>query len=154
MPVSTSNKGRAAPPGHRGFHLAVEPDANGTFALRLNETNGRPDHTRSVAYLAADRYPKATTAVLSALEQSGHKPRAVGPTRRKPVSLDEAAGVRLALALNVIHGVSKPGRTRALLDGVARLSDEECFYWYAATCAGTPTDSRRTKALRIYLADE
>jgi hypothetical protein len=78
----------------------------------------------------------------------------LAPTRKQPIDLDEMAGVRLALALNVVHGITKPGRTRALLDGVARLSDEECLYWYAACCAGTPTDQRRTKALRIYLAAE
>lgn len=154
MPASTRSTRKAAKPGHRGFHLVVEPDGEGRVALRLNETNGRPDTERPVAYLAADRYPKASDAVVTALQRSGHQPRAIAPTRKKPVELNESAGVRLALALNVIHGITKPGRTRALLDGVNRLSDEECLYWYAACCAGNDTDPRKTKALRIYLAAE
>lgn len=88
---------------------------------------------------------------MTALSASGKQPRVLGPTRRKPIDIDEAPGVRLALALNVVHGITKPGRTRALLDGVSRLTDEECLYWYAACCAGTQDDRRRTRALRIFL---
>jgi hypothetical protein len=154
MPASTRTYRTAARPGHRGFRLDIEPGANGTFGLRLRETNGHPDHARPVAYLPAGRYPRVSDAVVAALAASRKQPRVLAPTRRKPIDLSEAAGVRLALALNVVHRIAKPGRTRALLDGVARLSEEECLYWYAACCAGTPTDHRRTKALRIYLAPE
>ena len=154
MPASTRTRRGPAKPGHRGFQLEVEPTDDGRFGLRLHETNGRSDHARPVAHLPASRYPKVADAVTTSLSASGKQPRVLGPTRHKPVDLDEAAGVRLALALNVVHGVTKPGRTRALLDGIARLSDEECLYWYAACCAGSSTDARRTKALRIYLAAE
>jgi len=154
MPASTQTTRQPAKPGHRRFRLMVEPTDDGAFGLRLHESNGRPDHSRPVAHLAAARYPKASDAVLAALERSGHKPRAIGPTRRQPIELEEGAGVRLALALNAIHGITKLGRTRAILDGVARLSEEECLYWYAACCSGNPSDMRRTKALRIYLASE
>jgi hypothetical protein len=154
MPASTRTAKKPARPGHRGFRLEVEPAAEGTFGLRLHETNGRPDHARPVAHLPAARYSRVADAVVAALSASGKQPRVLTPTRRQPVDLDEMAGVRLALALNVVHGITKPGRTRALLDGVTRLSDEECLYWYAACCAGTPVDQRRTKALRIYLAAE
>lgn len=154
MPASTRSAKKPAGPGHRGFRLEVEPAGDGTFGLRLQETNGRPDHARPVARLQAGRYPRVSDAVVAALTSSGQQPRVLAPTCRHPIDLDEIAGVRLALALNVVHGITKPGRTRALLDGVARLSDEECLYWYAACCAGAPTDQRRTKALRIYLAAE
>lgn len=154
MPASTRTRKQPAKAGHRGFHLAIEPSDDGAFGLRLNETNGRADHVRPVASVNAARYPKVSDAIVDALTTSGLQPRAVGPTRRKPVELSEMAGVRLALALNVTHGITKPGRTRALLDAIGRLSDEECLYWYAACCAGTDADARRTKALRIYLAAE
>lgn len=154
MPASTRTTSRPAKPGHRGFRLEVEPADDGAFGLRLHETNGRPEHARPVAHLPAGRYSRVSDAVVAALSASGKQPRVLAPTRKQPIELDEIAGVRLALALNVVHRISKPGRTRALLDGLARLSDEECLYWYAASCAGTPTDQRRTKALRIYLAAE
>jgi hypothetical protein len=154
MPASTRTAKQPARHGHRGFRLEVEPADEGAFGLRLHETNGRPDHARPVAHLPAARYSRVSDAVVAALSASGKQPRVLAPTRKQPIDLDEMAGVRLALALNVVHGITKPGRTRALLDGVARLSDEECLYWYAACCAGTPVDQRRTKALRIYLAAE
>ena len=154
MPASTRTAKKPARPGHRGFRLEVEPGNEGAFGLRLHETNGRPDHARPVAHLPPARYSRISDAVVAALNDSGKQPRVLAPTRKQPIDLDEKAGVRLALALNVVHGITKPGRTRALLDGVARLSDEECLYWYAACCAGTPADLRRTKALRIYLAAE
>ncbi|MGI8791950.1 MAG: hypothetical protein ACR2H3_02020, partial [Acidimicrobiales bacterium] len=84
MPASTRSTRKAAQPGHRGFRLGVEADSDGRVALRLNETNGRPDHARPVAYLAANRYPKASDAVVKALAASGHQPRALAPTRKKP----------------------------------------------------------------------
>ncbi len=154
MPASTRTAKRPARPGHRGFRLEVEPAEEGAFGLRLHETNGRPDHARPVAHLPAARYSRVSDAVVAALSTSGKQPRVLAPTRKQPIDLDEMSGVRLALALNVVHAITKPGRTRALLDGVARLSDEECLYWYAACCGGAPTDQRRTKALRIYLAAE
>ncbi len=154
MPASTRTNKRPAKPGHRGFRLEVEPTGDGAFGLRLHEINGRPEHARPVAHLSASRYPRVSEIVVAALSASGKQPRVLASTRRQPIDLTEPAGVRLALALNIVHGVTKPGRNRALLDGVARLSDEECLYWYAACCAGAPTDQRRTKALRIYLAAE
>jgi hypothetical protein len=154
MPASTRTSRKPAKPGHRGFRLEVEPAADGAFGLRLHETNGRPEHARPVAHLPAGRYSRVSDAVTGALAASGKQPRALAVSRKQPIDLEEIAGVRLALALNVVHGVTKPGRTRALLDGLVRLSDEECLYWYAACCAGSRTDQRRTKALRIYLAAE
>lgn len=154
METSTRTNKRAATSGHRGFRLEVEPADEGQFALSLHETNGRPEHTRAVAHLPAGRYSRVSDAVVNALTASGKQPRVLAPGRKQPIDLDEIAGVRLALALNVAQGITKPGRTRALLDAAARLSDEECLYWYAACCGGTPADQRRTKALRIYLAAE
>lgn len=154
MPASTRTRRSPAKPGHRGFRLEVEPAGEGTFGLRLHETNGRAGHARPVAHLPADRYSRVAEAVTAALSASGRQPRMLASSRKKPIELTETAGVRLALALNAVHGITKPGRTRALLDGIARLSDEECLYWYAACCAGSPIDRRRTKALRIYLAAE
>jgi hypothetical protein len=94
--------------------------------------------------------------LAEALRTSGQAKTTLKPTRKAPVELAEEAGVRAALALAVIHGVTKPGRTARLLDGVSRLSNEECFYWYAHTIGTSdPTvGRRRLKALRIFLAEE
>lgn len=143
----------------RGFALTVHPDAagdDGRYAVAVEETNGHPDARRQVARLPAHRLKLAGDALADALRNSKHPRTALKPTRRTPLALTEDAGVRLALAVNVLHGVSKPRRATRLLHALARLSDEECFYWYAHTI-GAPepaTRRRRFKALRIFLAEE
>jgi hypothetical protein len=143
----------------RGFELVIERDedrTDGRYALALNQTNGLPANTRQVGHIPADRLDVARPALTDALRASGHATATLGPTRKKPVILTEDAGVRAALAVNVIAGVSKPGRTSRLLDGISRLSDEECFYWYAHTIGerDPAVARRRLKALRIFLAQE
>ena len=151
---ATTPTGRA-----RGFEFRVDTGrrSDGRYLLTLAETNSRPENTRTVGTVPPERLDAARPAIADALRTSGHQATALSGARKKPLSLDEAAGVRAALAVNVIFGVTKPGRTTALLDGVSRLSDEECFYWYAATIgagADGPVGRRRLKALRIFLAPE
>ena len=143
----------------RGFELVIQRDENrrdGRYDIDLVETNGRADNRRIVARLAADRLDAAQPALAEALRTSGQAKTALKPTRKTPVELAEEAGVRAALALAAISGVTKPGRTSRLLDGVSRLSNEECFYWYAHTIgtADQTTARRRLKAFRIFLAEE
>ncbi len=143
----------------RGFELVIQRDddrRDGRYDIDLVETNGRADNRRVVARLAADRLDAAQPALAEALRTSGQAKTALKPTRKTPVELAEEAGVRAALALAAISGVTKPGRTARLLDGVSRLSNEECFYWYAHTIGTTdPTIARRRlKAFRIFLAEE
>lgn len=154
-----ATKQKTATSSTRGFEFHIDPSGrtDGRYQLTLAETNGRPENTRAVGTVPADRLDAARPALTDALRASGHAATVLSATRKKPVRLDEVAGVRAALAVNVIAGVSKPGRTSALLDGVSRLSDEECFYWYAATVGAgpdSPTGRRRLKALRIFLAQE
>jgi hypothetical protein len=144
----------------RGFVFVINPQpdrTDGRYGVTLAETNGRPEHSRTVGTVPPERLEAARAALVDALRDSGHPTTVLSATRKKPIGLDEVAGVRAALALNAITGVSKPGRTAALLDGISRLSDEECFYWYAATIGAgleTPAGRRRLKALRIFLAQE
>jgi hypothetical protein len=144
----------------REFKFVVNPQpdrTDGRYGITLAQTNGRPGNTRPVGAVPPDRLEAARPALVDALRASGHANTVLSSTRRKPVPLTEAAGVRAALAVNAIAGITKPGRTAGLLDGISRLSDEECFYWYAATIgAGTdsPVGRRRMKALRIFLAQE
>lgn len=143
----------------RGFELVIQRDEDrrdGRYDIDLVETNGRADNRRVVARLAADRLDAAQPALAEALRTSGQAKTALKPTRKTPVELAEEAGVRAALALAAINGVTKPGRTARLLDGVSRLSNEECFYWYAHTIGTTDQTiaRRRLKAFRIFLAEE
>jgi hypothetical protein len=47
----------------------------------------------------------------------------------------------------------KPARMEEVITGVAAMSDEEAYYWYAKCVNGSHT-KRSRKALRILLAEE
>lgn len=151
--------GKAEKPHRRGFELVVERDrerGDGRYGIVVAETNGVAKNRRTVIRLPAERLDAAQPALAEALRSSRHPRTALKVTLTEPLPLNEEAGVRLALAIAAILGVNKPGRTTKLLDGVSRLSTEECFYWYAHTLGVSDhsTSRRRLKALRIFLAEE
>jgi len=65
--------------------------------------------------------------------------------------LPETVGVRLALAFRGIKPLQRVDRMRALCRGIARMGDEECYYWYAKCRA--PSSPNGEKALRTLLTD-
>jgi hypothetical protein len=67
------------------------------------------------------------------------------------VFLPEPAGVRLAVAFRGVKPLQRIDRMRSLARGVARMSDEECYYWYAK--CRSPTSPNGEKALRILLTN-
>ena len=150
---------REAGKSRRGFELHTEADpdrSDGRYGIAIIQTNGTADNRRTVVRLPPDRLEAAHPALTEALRTSGHARTALKPTRATPLPLEEESGVRLALALAAIIGVSKPGRTTRILDGVSRLSTEECFYWYAHTLGASDRSvmRRRLKAFRLFLAGE
>ena len=86
-------------------------------------------------------------SVLAALRESRIARTAVSAQRRKPLALAESAGVRLALVLLATAPVSKRERIAAIQAGVAGMSTEEAYYWYAK-CSGTEA-ARGRRALRL-----
>lgn len=138
---------------NRAFRLRIDHVDSDTYGLRLEETNGTPEHTTVIARLTPKRLAPFLQPVRVAIRESGHPHTIVGPSRRAPVALAEPAGVRLALAINAAIPLSRPSRRQSVLDGVASMSDEEAYYWYAKT---TRPDSggRALRALRILLADD
>ena len=137
----------------RGFRLTVEPVDSDTFGLRLEETNGSPNHTTVAARVTPDRLTPFLPSLRSALRESGHQQTVVGPSRRAPVVLSEPAGVRLALAINAAAPLNRPSRRQSVLEGVSGMSDEEAYYWYAKTTR-SDAGARALRALRILLADD
>lgn len=144
---------RGKPIATRGFRLTVERSGNDDYGLRLEETNGSPDHTSVAARLAPERLAPFLPALRASLRESGHAHTIVGPARKAPVMLAEPAGVRLALAINAAAPLNRPNRRQSVLEGVAALSDEEAYYWYAKTTR-RDSGSRALRALRILLADD
>ena len=142
-----------ANPIHRGFRLVVQPVDTDSFGLSIEETDGSSEDARTVARVSADLLTPFLGALRTALRDSGHSPTMVGPSRRKAVPLDEAAAIRFAIAINAAAPLTRPIRRLTIIEGVAAMSDEEAYYWYAKT---TRVDSgrRALRALRILLADD
>jgi hypothetical protein len=67
------------------------------------------------------------------------------------VFLPESAGVRLAVAFRGVKPLQRIDRMRSLARGVARMSDEECYYWYAK--CRSPSSPNGEKALRVLLTN-
>jgi hypothetical protein len=65
--------------------------------------------------------------------------------------LPEAIGVRLTLAFAGVKPIQRVDRMRAFARGIARMSDEECYYWHAK--CRSPSSPNGEKALRTLLTD-
>jgi hypothetical protein len=122
------------------------------FGLELAEvgaSNGQPGLRIKLAQKATARI---IASVLAALRESKLKPSQLSPARKKPLKLSEPAGIRLALVILGTGPISQRTRVAAVEEGVAAMSTEECYYWYAK-CTGRFA-SRSRRALRLLLADE
>ena len=140
----------AARPASRRFDLLVLPDAD-RVGIAVQRTAG--DQVEVVASVKADELSRYLPTVNTALKDSGHKPTVLGATRRKPIPLAEASGVRLTLGIHAAAPLRRSNRAHAVLNGISAMSDEETYYWHAKTShpeAGT----RALRALRILLADD
>lgn len=67
------------------------------------------------------------------------------------VFLPEAVGVRLTLAFAGVKPIQRVDRMRAFARGIARMSDEECYYWHAK--CRSPSSPNGEKALRTLLTN-
>lgn len=145
--------------GVRAFRLNLVPaparaGEGDRYGIRLEEAY--TDGARTLAATVASATPLQASRVLDALvaavRASGHQAGMLSVNRQKPIPLDEAAGVRLALALLATQLISKPDRIRHIVSGVSLMSTEETYYWYAKAVG--PDADRVRRALRIFLADE
>lgn len=138
----------------RAFRITVIPSKSDTYGLILEETYGENGHTLAAQVTTATptQSGRIADAIFAAVRGSGHAPSVLAFSRKTPIRLDEAEGVRLALILLATQPVAKHARVRALVAGVNALSTEETYYWYSK-CIGTDA-SRARRALRILLADD
>lgn len=137
----------------RGFRLTVVPVDGTAYGVSIAETNGTASHTHTVATIRPDAVPRLTDDIQRALRASRRPPTTIGPSRRQPVDIDEAAGVRLTLAALATEPVRRRDRVREILDGIASMSDEEAYYWYAKV-THERVGPRSLRALRLMLAED
>lgn len=144
----------AAVEGVRGFRLVVIPGRGETYGVSLEETYGETGTIITAPVLTATpvQTGRVVDALFAAVRRSGHQPSVIAFTRKAPIRLCEAEGVRLALILLATQPITKHERVRALLAGINAMSTEETYYWYSK-CIGVDAHRAR-KALRVLLADD
>jgi hypothetical protein len=157
--LTTASAGLAPAAGVRAFRLIVQPapgqpGEGDRYGVRLEEaySDGARTLTSSVATATPVQTARVIDSLVAAVRASGHQAGVLAPSRRKPIPLDEPSGVRLALTLLACQPLSKTGRIRQIVAGVAAMSVEETYYWYAKTVG--PEADRVRRALRLFLAEE
>ncbi len=100
-----------------------------------------------VRRLSGARLRSILQLIDESLSETGIQPSKVTGTGNSSVLLNEAAGIRIALGFIGVKPLKRVDRMRALSRGVARMSLEECYYWYAKCRA--PTSPHGAKALRV-----
>lgn len=139
--------------GVHAFRLTVHTGKGDTYGVTLTETSGADDvSVENVITCTPAQVGRVVDAVINAVKASGHTPGRLATKRDQPITLDETAGVRLALILMATQPLTSHDRIRAIVAGIQFMSVEETYYWYAK-CAGTDS-TRGRKALRVLLADE
>jgi hypothetical protein len=136
----------------RGFRLLITDATVDSYGVALEETNGSTVDAHLVARVNPRRTRYVMPALLEAVRKSGHVKTVLSPTRRQSLVLDEEAGVRLGLLLLAIEGVVKSRRIEDMADGVAGMTGEEIYYWYAKLTGSE--GGRYRRALRLFLAEE
>ncbi len=137
---------------HRGFRLILEPVEQEHYGLVLEETNGAVENNRVVVRAGALHVRHVLPAITEAVRRSGHAATVLSPQRQKPIRLKEEPGVRLGLVLVATQPVEKARRIQEMADGVAAMTSEEVYYWYAKV---TGAEGRRLqRSLRLFLSKE
>ena len=159
--------GRPGTPGRNGrvarerpFVLTIDLHTPRlTLSRREHPGNGHPVETRRLLSLAGSRLKPLLPTVLDILHRAGAPLVRLEEKGGGRVRVTEPVGARLALLLWAIGPVQKPSRAALIRSGIAELSDEEVYYWYAKAEGGPSYFDRSwrnnaLKALRILLAGE
>lgn len=140
--------------GVRGFRLVVTRGRGETFGVALEETYGGTGQVIAAPVVSATpmQTGRVVDALFAAVRRANHQSSVLAFTRKAPIRLGEAEGVRLALVLLATQPVAKHERVRAIVAGINAMSTEETYYWYSK-CVGVDA-SRARKAIRTLLADD
>ena len=153
-PVVTLPLGRRFPVRAFTLHLVRDARRPETYGLTVNETYGHDPARRlgrPTATIGAASARHILDRAMTAITESGHRSSALAVHRNKPITLDEAAGVRLALTILAVAPVRVADTIRRIAAGVASMSTEETYYWYSL-CTGEHGPTSR-KALRVLMSE-
>ena len=128
----------------RGFRLLVDPVGD-EYGVRLEQTNGS-SATPPIPVAKADpvTVSRLREPLLTAVRSSGHTRTVLSPTRQRPLTLAESAGVRLALILLAVGRNTRWERIEQITHRVSAMGVEETYYWYAKCMRPAAKRGRRS----------
>jgi hypothetical protein len=142
------------------FELRVQPRRDNQLMLEVYQyPNGRDseqDAPEQVVRIWGLPFQAGSDAMLSLVQEAGHRISAFSPTDGSGLPLAEEEGVRLCLLAMALKPLRKLERIREIQHGVEAMSREEATYWFSkAVGADSYNDRRRImKAMRILLSPE
>ncbi len=104
-----------------------------------------------ISRLSGSRLRATLPPVRETLHGADLDESVVTTTGNAEVFLPETVGIRLALEFLGVKPIQRVDRMRAFCRGIARMSDEECYYWHAK--CRSPSSPNGKKALRTLLTD-
>ncbi len=104
-----------------------------------------------ITRLSESRLRSILPLVREALSGAELDESVVTATGHTELFLPETVGVRLALGFLGVKPIQRVDRMRAFCRGIARMSDEECYYWHAK--CRSPSSPSGEKALRTLLTN-
>jgi hypothetical protein len=140
------------PGGDKRFAVIIHSGPDETYGFELEEATGPEQTWVKVARIDAKRARRLLAPLMEAVRSSGHPKTVLHPGQRDPIILREQDGVRLALTMITTGPITKARRIDAMISGIAAMTTEEAYYWYAKTTG--PDASRRRRALRLFLAED
>jgi hypothetical protein len=137
-------------PALRPFTLTVDL-VTPHLVLSQRSHDGHTSEPQRLVTLDGARAKSLTSTVVELLHKGGFSAARLEERGRGRVRLSEAGGARLTLLLWALGPIQKPSRAALVRAGVAALTDEEVYYWYAKAQGHR---GNALKALRILLAGE
>jgi len=107
--------------------------------------------TLKIARLERSQLRSTLPLVRETLGRADLDVEAITSTGTVTVFQPSQAGIRLTLGFRGVKPIRRLDRMRALARGIASMSDEECYYWYAK--CRSPSSPNGEKALRTLLTN-
>ncbi len=133
------------------FVVQLHPSAaDKHWGFALDEVT--PIGVERVATVTPERAAQHRPAVVAAIKSDGYRITRLGLShRRKPLTLTQDPGVRLALSVLATDPLRSVARRNAVANGIQRLGVEESLYWFAQIRGHN--GRRAVRALRLLVAE-
>lgn len=137
------NRGLVIEPFDEVFDESADPDAD-RWAW--------DDWTAvKVTRLSENRLRSTFPLIRGTLQDADLNDAAATSAGRADIFLPETVGIRLALGFLGVKPIQRVDRMRAFCRAIARMSDQECYYWHAK--CRSPSSPNGEKALRTMLTE-